>query len=92
MSLAKREVEIVNAAGLHLRPASVFVQAANKHKGCDVFVVREGTRVNGKSIMGLVMLAATKGTKLEIECIGDGSEEALGELCGLVETKFGFET
>lgn len=91
MSVAKREVTINNEAGLHLRPAAMFVQTANKHKGCEVFVTRDAQRVNGKSIMGLVMLAAAKDSRLTIECSGDGAENALNELCTLIENKFGME-
>jgi phosphocarrier protein HPr len=92
MSTARKEVVIQNASGLHLRPAAAFVQTANKHKKCDVFVMRDGQRVNGKSIMGLVMLAAAKDSQLEIECVGEGAAAALDELCALVESKFGMET
>ncbi len=92
MAGLKREVTIVNGSGMHLRPAAAFVQAANKHKGCDIFVTREGQRVNGKSIMGLVMLAAGPQTVLVIECNGDGAQAALDELCALVENKFGMDT
>jgi phosphocarrier protein len=92
MNALKREVVIRNDSGLHLRPSAVFVQTANKHKGCEVFVARDGQRVNGKSIMGLVMLAAAKDTQLTIECSGEGAEAALDELCALVENKFGMET
>lgn len=91
MSNSKGEVTIQNDAGMHLRPAAAFVHAANKHKGCDIHVISAGQRVNGKSIMGLVMLAASKGTQLTIECIGEGAEEALAELTTLVNEKFGTE-
>lgn len=91
MSTAKRDVTIQNAAGMHLRPAASFVQTANKHKDCEVFVSHEGQRVNGKSIMGLVMLAAAQGTVLTIECTGNEAEQALNDLCELVDTKFGAE-
>lgn len=91
MDTAKQDVEIINDAGMHLRPAASFVQAANKFKHCEVLVCSNGQRVNGKSIMGLVMLAASKGTVLTIECSGDNAEQALNELCQLVENKFGAE-
>lgn len=88
MSTVKGEVVIQNDAGMHLRPAAAFVQAANKHKGCEILVATGGQRVNGKSIMGLVMLAAAKGTPLTIEVTGDGSDDALNELITLVNDKF----
>lgn len=88
MATHKREVEIQNEAGMHLRPAAAFVQTANKHKDCEVQVSNSGQRVNGKSIMGLVMLAAGKGTVLTIECNGDEAEQALEDLCKLVAANF----
>lgn len=91
MAVSSREVIIRNSSGLHLRPAATFVQAANKHKNCEVFVMRDGQRVNGKSIMGLVMLAAAKDTPLTIECSGENCDNVLDELCALVENKFGME-
>lgn len=92
MSTVAREVVILNESGLHLRPAAAFVQLANKHKGCEVSVIRDGQRVNGKSIMGLVMLAAARDTSLTIECAGDGADTALEELCALVLNHFGMDT
>jgi phosphocarrier protein len=92
MSTAKGEVTVQNEAGMHLRPAAAFVHTANKHKDCEILVVSNGQRVNGKSIMGLVMLAASKGTPLTIECSGEGSDEALKELLDLVNDKFGTES
>ena len=92
MGLAKRDVTITNASGLHLRPAATFVQVANRHKGCEVHVTRDGQRVNGKSIMGLVMLAAPQDSVLTIEVSGEGAEEALNELVQLVESGFGMES
>jgi phosphocarrier protein len=92
MKTVKRDVVIQNASGLHLRPAAAFVQTANKHKGCDVFVSRDSQRVNGKSIMGLVMLAAGKDTRLTIECVGSDAQAALDELCTLVDNRFDMDT
>jgi phosphocarrier protein len=99
-STVRREVEILNNAGLHLRPAATFVQTANKYKNCEIRVYKgsspdedpDSGPVNGKSIMGLVMLAAGKGTKLTIECSGEQAEEALDELCNLVQNHFGMDT
>lgn len=92
MDSVSRDVVIINESGLHLRPAAAFVQTANKHKTCEVFVTRDGQRVNGKSIMGLVMLAAAKDTQLTIECVGQGAEAAANELAELVNNKFGMDT
>lgn len=68
------------------------MQTANKYKNCEIRVIRDGEQVNGKSIMGLVMLAAGKGTKLTIECTGEDCEKALDELCNLVNNHFGMDT
>lgn len=92
MAFASREVTIANESGLHLRPAAAFVQTANKHKDCEISVIRDDQRVNGKSIMGLVMLAAGRDTTLVIEASGDGVVEAVDELCALVENRFGMDT
>ncbi len=75
----KREVIIKNKTGLHARPATVFVQIANKYD-CDISIIKEGQEVNGKSIMGILMLAAEKGAKLTIIADGDDAEKAVNEL------------
>lgn len=92
MDVVSKEVVIQNESGLHLRPAATFVQTANKHQDCEIFVSRDDQRVNGKSIMGLVMLAAAKDTHLTIECSGKGAQDALEELSSLVENRFGMDT
>ncbi len=89
MSNSRKEVTILNESGMHLRPAAAFVQAANRHKGCEVAVEHAGQRVNGKSIMGLVMLAAAKGTVLTIDVSGDNADQALDDLVLLIDNKFG---
>ena len=86
----QREVTIRNRQGVHARPSSQFVKLAAKH-GCDVFVEKDGETINGKSIMGLLMLAAGPGSRLRITCEGDGAEQALRDLVTLVENKFGEE-
>ena len=83
MPNVKQEVVIKNKAGLHARPAALFVQAANRFES-DI-VVQNGTeRVNGKSIMGIMILAAGKGTKVSIEANGKDAQEAVDELKGLL--------
>ncbi len=75
----EKEVIIKSAQGLHARPAALFVQLANKFD-CEI-VVRKGTDVvNGKSIMGILMLAAEKGSKLTVSAEGDDAERAVQEL------------
>lgn len=81
-------VEIKNRLGLHARPAALFVQTANKFKNCEISVSKDGNVVNGKSIMGIMMLAAAQGGKLIIEATGEESKEALEELQKLFENKF----
>lgn len=78
---------IVNRLGLHARPAMSFVDLASSF-GCSVAVNRAGQSVDGKSIMQMMMLAATRGTELEIICEGPSAEEACAALKKLVETGF----
>ena len=87
-----REVEltITNKLGLHARAASLFVKTAEKFK-CGVEMEKDGIRVNAKSIMGLLMLAAPLGSTVKISTNGESEEECLNALTQLVETKFGEE-
>lgn len=84
---AKRTVEIVNRLGLHARPAMAFVDLASTFK-CKVTLAKGSEAVDGKSIMELMMLAATKGTKLELTCAGDDAEPAAHALAKLVADGF----
>ena len=83
----KRDIVVINKLGIHARPAAQFVRTANKFK-CDVFVEKDGEKVNGKSIMGLMMLAAGPGSKLVVYCEGDDCEEAMNEIEALIKRKF----
>jgi phosphocarrier protein len=83
-----REVAIQNKLGIHARPAALFVKTAAKFRS-EITVERDGENVNGKSIMGLMMLAAGQGSKLRISARGDDAEAALAELEALVSRKFG---
>lgn len=78
------EVEIKNEAGLHARPSSLFVQIAGEYDA-NVTVVSEGEEVNGKSIMGLMLLAAEKGRKLKLIADGPQEKEVLEALKKLIE-------
>lgn len=78
------EVEIKNRAGLHARPSALFVQTANKFES-DIMVESNGEEVNGKSIMGLMLLAAEKGRVLKLKANGKDELEALEALKELVE-------
>jgi len=78
---------ITNALGLHARPAALFVRTASGFT-CDLFVEREGIRVNGKSIMGIMMLAAEQGAEITIEADGSDAEACVNALSALVESGF----
>ena len=80
-------VQIVNRAGLHARPASEFVKLAGEF-ACEVRLEKDGFEVNGKSIMGVLMLAAERGTELVIRATGEDASEALEALAGLVRRGF----
>ncbi|QQY08958.1 MAG: HPr family phosphocarrier protein [Candidatus Xiphinematobacter sp.] len=86
----EKEVTIQNRDGLHARPAALLVKLARRHH-VDLWVERDGERVNGKSIMGLMMLAASKGTKLKLLAEGAGSEKAISEIQELIDSRFGEE-
>ena len=77
--VVEKEIVIKSKQGLHARPAALFVQIANKFDS-DIFVIKEGEEINGKSIMGILMLAAEKGTKVCLRAIGIDAEEAVIEL------------
>lgn len=86
----QEEMTICNPLGMHLRPAQRFVQTVLKFK-CDVFVENGGRRVNAKSIMGLLTLAASQGTRIIVICQGDDAEEALEAIRKLLDSGFGEE-
>jgi phosphocarrier protein len=85
--LSEVEVQITNRLGLHARAAARFVHLANRFKS-NISVVKEGSRVDGKSILGLLTLAASKGTKLRLAADGEDEEQALAELAELVRKCF----
>ena len=78
---------VANKLGIHARPAAMFVKTANRFD-CEIFVEKDGEKVNGKSIMGLMMLAAGQGSKLRIRCEGPDAEKAMEELEELINAKF----
>ena len=88
--MVSREITIVNKLGLHARAAARFVNLASQFKS-DVHLVRDGRRVNGKSIMGVMMLAAARGTTLVLDVAGDDEHEAARQLEELVAQRFGEE-
>ena len=79
MPKLEKEIIIVCAQGLHARPAAMFVQLATKYES-DIIVEKEKEQVNGKSIMGILMLGAQQGTKIKIIVKGDDAQAALEEL------------
>ncbi len=79
---------VVNPLGLHARPASQLVQIANRH-ACEVLIVKDGTSVNAKSIMGVLTLAAARGSKLTVVCEGGDAEAAMAAIGKLIEAGFG---
>jgi phosphocarrier protein len=83
----EKDIAIVNRLGLHARPAAMFVRIASRYRS-DVWVSKEGEEVNGKSIMGLMMLAAGQGSKLHLRCEGPDADKALEELEELINSKF----
>lgn len=84
---AEKELTILNRLGLHARPSALFVKTCSRFK-CDVWVEKDGERVNGKSIMGLMMLAAGQGTKLQVTCEGADADKALAEVEAIILRKF----
>ena len=82
-----REFTVQNKMGIHARPAAMVVRITNKYR-CDVFVEKDEEQVNGKSIMGLMMLAAGKGSKIKFLATGDDVPQLLNELEQLFVRKF----
>jgi len=82
-----KELTVVNKLGIHARPAAMFVKTANRF-ACDIFVEKDGEKINGKSIMGLMMLAAGPGSKLTLHVKGSDAQSAISELEALVKRKF----
>ncbi len=82
-----KDFHVLNKLGIHARPAAMFVKTANRFH-CDIFVEKDGEKVNGKSIMGLMMLAAGPGSKVTIHAHGHDASQALAELELLINRKF----
>jgi phosphocarrier protein len=85
--MIERVFQIKNRLGLHARPAAMFVQEAAKHKS-SIVVVKDGLEVNGKSVMGLMLLAAESGSKLTIKADGPDEEKAIEGIGRIFERKF----
>src|SRR3954464_6840230 len=82
-----KDFHVSNKLGIHARPAALFVKTANRFT-CDIFVEKDGEKVNGKSIMGLMMLAAGPGSKLTVHANGHDASQALAEIETLIQRKF----
>jgi len=86
--MAERSVQVLNKNGLHARPAAEIVKAAARFKS-DITIVRDDLEVNGKSIMGVMMLAAECGSTLTLRATGPDEDAALGAIADLIAAKFG---
>lgn len=86
--MSEAEVQIVNRLGLHARAAARLVHVANRFTS-SITVTKGNSKVDGKSILGLLTLAAAKGTRLRLNAAGDDEEEALAELSKLIGDRFG---
>jgi phosphocarrier protein HPr len=84
----EKEFDIINALGLHARAAAQLVKVSNRFKS-DVTVSSEGQTVNGKSIMGVLMLAAAQGMRVLVRCEGEDSQECLDAIEALIASRFG---
>ena len=85
--MLQREVEIINKLGLHARASAKLTQVAGRFKA-NVWVGRNGRRVNAKSIMGVMMLAAAKGSKVTVEADGPDEEQAMDAVTQLIAARF----
>ena len=86
--MVERTVQILNKNGLHARPAAEIVKLAAKYTS-EITISRDGTEVNGKSIMGVMMLAAECGASIVLRASGDDAEQALDAIATLIANKFG---
>jgi len=84
----QQEVTIINKLGLHARASAKLTQLASRYK-CEVMLSRDKRRVNAKSIMGVMMLAAARGTTISIETLGEDEAEAMQALLALINDYFG---
>ncbi|MBL7977386.1 MAG: HPr family phosphocarrier protein [Bacteroidetes Order II. Incertae sedis bacterium] len=88
--MIKRTVTVRNRAGLHTRPSSLLVKAASRFKA-DFFIEKDGFEINGKSIIGVMTLAAEPGATLYLMFEGEDATEAANEICAMFEDGFGEE-
>ncbi|BEI41748.1 MULTISPECIES: HPr family phosphocarrier protein [unclassified Polynucleobacter] len=86
--MPKLDIEIINKLGLHARASAKLSQLASEYP-CEVFMSKNGRRINAKSIMGVMMLAAGMGSTVTIETVGEKEDEALKKICELIQDRFG---
>lgn len=86
-SSTERILKVSNQMGIHARPAAMIVRVTNRY-GCEIYFEKDDEQVNGKSIMGLMMLAAGNGSEIRAIASGEGSDKALDELEALFKSKF----
>ena len=86
--MPKLEIEIINKLGLHARASAKLTQLAGSFP-CEVWMERNNRRINAKSIMGVMMLAAGKGAKVMVDCEGERADEALQAITQLIADRFG---
>ena len=86
--MPKVDIEIINKLGLHARASAKLSQLASEYP-CEVFMSKNGRRINAKSIMGVMMLAAGMGSSGTIETVGEKEDEALKKICELIDDRFG---
>ena len=88
--MIKQTVTVVNKLGMHARPSAMFVTEASRFES-EVWLTKNGQRINGKSIMGVMMLAAEMGSRIEIEVTGPDEEDSLAALVKVIASGFGEE-
>jgi phosphocarrier protein len=88
MTSVRGTFEVKNKLGLHARAATKLVQLASRFP-CEIVISRAGQEANAKSVMGVLLLCGSRGTKLDIEATGDGAEQAVTELGRLIDERFG---
>lgn len=89
--MIEREIEIVNRLGLHARAAAKLVHLAGSF-ACDVTLSQDGEAVDGKSILGILLLAAGQGARINVRCSGADEEAAMKAIAGLIADRFGEES
>lgn len=85
-----KEITLNNRSGLHAKPVSTFVRAANKFHS-EIFISKDSVKANAKSIMGVIILAVQQGDTIVLEAEGDDEQEAIESLTELIDSKFGIE-